>query len=89
MGVNDYLTTYIENLSLKLIIKDRHIFLQKNYLISKKLEKSSQEVIYSSTCFNYNYMEFVGYETCEKLIWTSGESCRNTNTTRKQGNPKK
>ena len=27
----------------------------------------------SSKCFNYNYMNFVGYGTCEKLIWTEGE----------------
>ena len=33
-------------------------------------------------------MEFFGYEICEKLIWTSGEGVRNTNTTRKQGIPK-
>ena len=29
--------------------------------------------MYYSQYFNYNYMEFVGYETCGKLIWTSGE----------------
>ena len=40
--------------------------------------------MFSSTCFNYNYIEFVGYETCNKLIWTSGEGLRNTDTTRKQ-----
>ena len=87
MGVNDYLTTYLENLSLKLIIKDRHIFLQKNYLISKKLEKSGQEVIYYSECFNSIYMDLVGYETCDKLICTYGEGCRNKNTISKHGIP--
>ena len=30
-------------------------------------------------------MEFVGYETCEKLIWKSGEGCTNKNKTSKQG----
>ena len=38
-----------------------------------KLEKADQEVIYSSKYFNSKYTEFVGYDTCEKLIWTSGE----------------
>ena len=33
-------------------------------------------------------MEFVGYEICEKLIWTSGEGCININITIKQGIPK-
>ena len=41
--------------------------------IREKLEKSGQEVMYSSKCLNYNYIEFVSYETCDKLIWTSGE----------------
>ena len=40
--------------------------------------------MYYSKCFNHNYTEFVGYETCEKLIWTSGEGCRNKNITSKQ-----
>ena len=39
--------------------------------------------MYSSKYFNPNYMEFVGYETCE-IIWTSGEGFRNTNTISKQ-----
>ena len=30
-------------------------------------------------------MEFVDYDTCEKLIRTSGKGCRNTNTISKQG----
>ena len=34
-------------------------------------------------------MEFVGYETRDKLIWTSSECYRNTNTIRKQGIPKR
>ena len=32
--------------------------------------------MYYSEYFNYNYMEFVGYEKCDKLIWTSGKGCR-------------
>ena len=38
-----------------------------------------------SKCFNSNYMELVGYETCDKLIWTSGEGCRNKYTIIKHG----
>ena len=41
--------------------------------IRGKLEKSGQGVMYSYKCFIYNYMEFVCYETCDKLILTSGE----------------
>ena len=41
--------------------------------------------MYYSECFNYNYMELVGYEKSDKLICTSGEGCRNTNTLRKEG----
>ena len=44
--------------------------------------------MYSSKGFNSNYMDFVGYETCDRLIWTSGEGCINTNTISKQGIPK-
>ena len=44
--------------------------------------------MYSSTCLNYNYMELVGYETGDKLIWTSGEGFKNTNTIIKQGIPR-
>ena len=33
-------------------------------------------------------MEFFGYETCDILIWTSGEGWRNTNTIVKQDIPK-
>ena len=29
--------------------------------------------MYSSKYFNSNYMEFVGSDKCDKLIWTSGE----------------
>ena len=56
--------------------------------IRKKLEISGQEVMYSYKSFNSNYMEFFGYETCDKLIWTSGKGCRNTNIIVKQGIPK-
>ena len=60
-----HITMDMENLILKLIITDRHIFLQNKYLISEKVGKIGQEVMYSSKCFNSNYMEFVGYETFE------------------------
>ena len=33
-------------------------------------------------------MEFVGYETCEKIRWTSGEGGKVTNKTSEQGIPK-
>ena len=44
--------------------------------------------MYYSKYFNSNYMEFVVYETCDKLIWTSDKGCRNINTIRKEGNEK-
>ena len=77
-----------ENICLKLVIIDRRTFLQKRTSYQKKLEKSGQEVMYSSQFFNFNSMECVGYETCEILIWTSGEGCRNKNSISKQGIPK-
>ena len=40
--------------------------------------------MYSSKGLNYNYMEFVGYETCDKLIWTSGKGIRITNKSTKK-----
>ena len=33
-------------------------------------------------------MDFIGYDTRDKLIWTSGEGWRITNTNSKQGIPK-
>ena len=33
-------------------------------------------------------MDFFGYETCDKFIWTSGEGYRNKNKIIKQGIPK-
>ena len=65
------LTIDLESLSLKLIITEIHIFIQKNWLISQKSEIAGKEVIYSSKCFNFNYIEFIGYEIRDKLIWTS------------------
>ena len=44
--------------------------------------------MYSSKGFNYKYMEFGGYEKCDKLVWTSGEGCRNTNEISKKGIPR-
>ena len=43
--------------------------------------------MYPSKCFNSNYMDFLGYETCDKLICTSGKGCRSTKTIIKQGIP--
>ena len=44
--------------------------------------------MYSSKGFDYKYKKFVGYEICNKLIFTSGKSGRNTNTISKKGTPK-
>ena len=41
--------------------------------------------MYHSKYFNSKYMEFVGYDTCDKLIQTSGEGIRITNKVSKQG----
>ena len=35
--------------------------------------------MYSLNFSDSNYMEFIGYDTCEKLIWTSVEGSRNVN----------
>ena len=43
------------------------------------------ELMYSSQYFNYNYMEFAGYESRDKLIVASCKGCRNTNKIRKKG----
>ena len=43
-------------------------FSRKMAHIWEKLEKELQEVMYSSKNFNYTYMAFVGYDTCDKLI---------------------
>ena len=76
----EHLTMDLESISTKLIIADRGTVLQNNQLIpEEKTGKPYQEEMYSSKIFNSNYIEFDGYETNEKLIWTSGEGCINTN----------
>ena len=82
------LTMDLENISLKLIITYIHIVLQKIYLVSEETGKSGKEVMYSSKCFNSNYMEFVVRGTCDKLIFTSDEGFINTHTISKQVIPK-
>ena len=57
------------------------IWLEKYYFC---LKLTRQDIIYSSNFSNFNYMEFVGYDTCDKLVWTSVEGCRITNTISKQ-----
>ena len=47
---------------------------------------SKSNVIFK--CFNSNYIEFVDYDTCEKLIWISGEDRIITNKISKQGSTK-
>ena len=44
--------------------------------------------MYSSKCFNYKYMDFVGYKTCDKLVFISGEGIINANKISRQGIPK-
>ena len=44
--------------------------------------------MYYSKVFNSNYMQFVGYETCDNLIWKLGEGYINKTTIRKQEIPK-
>ena len=56
--------------------------------IQGMLEKSGQKLMYPSKQINCNHMEFVGYDTCEKSIWTSGEGIIITDKIRKQGIPK-
>ena len=45
----------------------------KLYLVTKRTGKSGQEVLYYSKYFNSNYIEFVGYEKCDKLLCKSVE----------------
>ena len=80
-----HLTMELGNIGLRLIIIDRNIVPQKKLLISEKLEESGQEVMYPYNYFNCNYMELVGYGTCDKLIWTSSGGCRNKNKISKNG----
>ena len=65
----------------ELIIKDRHIFPQKTG------KPSSTSNIYSKY-FCSNFIEFDVYDTCDRLIWISGEISRITNKISKQGIPK-
>ena len=46
---------------------------EKRSRIRRKLGIQDQEVMYYYKCFNYSYIEFVIYETCDKLMWTSGK----------------
>ena len=64
------------------------MFSRKTGSYTNKIGTPGQEVMYSSKSFNYNYMEFVDYDTWDKLIWTSGEGCRNKNKISRQGIPK-
>ena len=64
-----------------------YFFLEELAHIRRIPEKEVQEVVYYSKGFNSNYMEFVGYETYDKLMWTSVKGYRKTNTISKQGFP--
>ena len=52
------------------------------------MEKSDQEVMYSSKYINSNYMDFFVYDTHKKLIWESGEGIRMKNKIIKHWGPK-
>ena len=75
----------LRNQNLKLIIVDRNIVSQKSGSYTRNVWKKGQEVIYYSKYFNSKYIQFVGYDTRDKLIWKSGEGIRITNKMRKQG----
>ena len=45
--------------------------------------------MYFYKAINSNYIEFFGYDTSDKLIWTSGKGCSNANIIIKQGIPKR
>ena len=83
-----HLTMELVNQSLKLIIADKHYFPRKTGSCARNVGESSSRSNVFLKYFNYNYMEFVGYDTCDKLIWTSGEGIIITNRIRKQGIPK-
>ena len=44
--------------------------------------------MYYLKCLYSTYMEFVGYDTCDKFIWKSGEGNRIKDKTSKHGSPK-
>ena len=64
------------------------LFPRKTGSCARNVGESSSRSNVFLKYFNYNYMEFVGYDTCDKLIWTSGEGIIITNRIRKQGIPK-
>ena len=70
-----------------LLLQADILFSRKIISCQEKTGKVGQEVMYSYKCFNSDYMEFVGYETYEKLIWASSKGCINKNTISKQGIP--
>ena len=49
-------TMDLDNLSLKLIIPEKHIVLKKKQLISEQIRKTVQGVMYSSKGFSSKYM---------------------------------
>ena len=42
-----------------------------------KVNNTAREALDITRSINSNYMEFVGYNTCSKVIWTSGTMKRN------------
>ena len=68
-----HLTMDLLNQSLNFIITDRYIFFLQNSSYKSNVEKAGQEVMYYSKQISSNYMRFVGYDTCDKLIRISGE----------------
>ena len=61
--------------------RQKYCFPEKRSHMQGKLEISGKEEIYFSEYFNSNHIEFVGHDTCGKLMWASGEYRRNKNKT--------
>ena len=68
--------------------RQKYLPLEKTLSYMRKIGKVSQRSNLLLIYFNSKYMEFFVYETCDKLIWTSGEGSRITNEIIKQLNPK-
>ena len=78
-----HLTMDLANQNVKLYYYRQTYFSpEKLSHIRVKLDKAGKEVMYYSKCFNHNYVDCFSYETCKKIIFTSGEDLL------KQGMPK-
>ena len=75
----EHLTMDLGNQNLKIILQTDIFFSVILSHTKGKFEKVGQEEMNSSKYFNSNYTEFVPYDICDKLIWTSCEGNRITN----------